>query len=515
MKSHSDWKDKYKGLDLRYSAWILNTLVFSLLISLFFYLNINRTDMTFPQTVFVVFAQVFIIVGLSVLYRQYKNKDNALKQSRFELMTIRELTEISSRSFKINHLLKLMLEKAMGVSKSRIGSVFKFEPEKKCFYIVASKGLKEKPIKSFCINVDESLASSIVFDKKPLLVQDMEADSRIHRVNNPKYGPPSFLSMPIFVRDQLFGVLNLSCKETKAIFGPDDEKIAAIITGEIGLALENVLLNSQIKNVHKAPKRRLEEAVYFDDLFEKKSSEYKRAGHLALMGEMVENFAQEINNPVDGIISYAEMLRDRFNEKGQDDDIPNRIIKEGDRVAKIVNRLLYFAHGRKAEYCPASIRDILTGALSFAESQIVKNDMKFSINLPADLLMVKARSKEIQQVFLSIISNACYALNQRFPKFSEYKFLKINSESVVIEGRTYVRTVFHDGGIGIPEAILDKIFDPFFSTKPGGEGTGLGLGVSNAIIKEHGGNIRVETVENEFTKIIVDLPAYIGWGIIP
>jgi signal transduction histidine kinase len=510
MKSHADWKDKYKGIDLKYSAWILNTLVFSLLISLFFYLRINRTDLTFTQTVFVVFAQFLIIVGLSALYRQYKDKDSKLKQSRFELMTIRELTEISSRSFNINHLLKLMLEKAMGVSKSRIGSVFKFEPEKKCFYIVASKGLREKSIKGFCINVDESVVSSIVFDKRPLLVQDMETDSRIHRTNNPKYGSPSFLSMPIFVRDQLFGVLNLSCKETKAIFGPDDEKITAIITGEIGLALENVLLNSQIKNAPNTPKGRFEETIYFDDLFEKKSSEYKRAGHLAVLGGMAGTIAHEINNAVGGIISYAELLRDRFNEKGQDADIPNRIIKEGDRVAKIVNHLLLFAQDTKEEYCLASIRDILSDTLSFAESQIGNNDIKFSIDMPADLLMVKARSREIQQVFLSIINNACFALNQRFPKFSEYKFLKINSENVVIEGRTNVRTVFHDGGIGIPKAILDKIFAPFFSTKPEGEGTGLGLGVSNVIIKDHGGNIRIETVENEFTKIIVDLPAYIG-----
>jgi two-component system NtrC family sensor kinase len=315
--------------------------------------------------------------------------------------------------------------------------------------------------------------------------------------------------MPIFVRDQVFGVLNLSCKETKAIFGPDDEKIMAIITGEIGLALENVLLNSQITNAPKAPKIRFEETVYFDDLFKKKISEYKRAGHLAVLGEMAENIAHDIKNPVGGIIGFAEILRDQFNERGQEADIPNRIIKEGDQVAKIANRLLFFTQGIKEEYCPASIKDILYSTLSFAESRIIKNDIKFSVDMPADLLMVKVRSKEIQQVFLSIISNACFALNQRFPKFSEYKFLKINSERLVIHDRTYVRTVFHDGGIGIPEAILDKIFTPFFSTKPAGEGTGLGLGVSNVIIRDHGGNIRVETVENEFTKIIVDLPAYI------
>jgi transcriptional regulator with GAF, ATPase, and Fis domain len=247
MKSHAGWKNKCKRINLRYGIWILNALVFSLLTGLVFYMRINRPDRSSFPTLFVVLAQLLIVIGFSILYRQYKNKDCELKQSRFELKTIKELTEISSRSFNTHHLLGLMLEKAMGVSKSRIGSVFKFEPEKRCFYIIVSKGLIGKTKNGFCIDMDESLVSSIVFEKKPLLVQDMETDSRIHRANNPIYGPPSFLSMPIFIRDQLFGVMNLSCKETKAIFGPDDEKIMTIITGEIGLALENVLLYSQIR----------------------------------------------------------------------------------------------------------------------------------------------------------------------------------------------------------------------------------------------------------------------------
>ena len=254
MKSHADWKKKCKRLNLKFSVWMLNILIFSLMTSLFFYLRINGTDMTSFHAVFVLFAQFLIVVGLSVLYRQYKNKDRELKQSRFELMTIKELTEISSRSFNPHHLLRLMLERAMRVSKSRIGSVFKLDPEKGCFCIVVSKGLNRKSRKGFCVDVDKSLVSSIVSDKKPLLVRDMETDSRIQRANNPIYGPPSFLSMPIFVRDQVFGVLNLSCKETKAIFGPEDEKIVGIITGEIGLALENVLLHSQIRNTPLAAK---------------------------------------------------------------------------------------------------------------------------------------------------------------------------------------------------------------------------------------------------------------------
>jgi signal transduction histidine kinase len=107
---------------------------------------------------------------------------------------------------------------------------------------------------------------------------------------------------------------------------------------------------------------------------------------------------------------------------------------------------------------------------------------------------------------LDIVSNALYALNLRFPKFSKDKSFEIKSVAFEIEGRKHVRTTFHDGGFGIPENILNIICGPFFSTKPKGEGTGLGLFISNTIINDHGGKLWFETVEGEYTKVIVDLP---------
>jgi PAS domain S-box-containing protein len=200
-----------------------------------------------------------------------------------------------------------------------------------------------------------------------------------------------------------------------------------------------------------------------EDITERKTlqAEAVRVAHLSSLGELAAGVAHEINNPITGIIGYAEILSDSLNEKGQDAKIPNSIIKD---------------------------------------------NIKFSVEVSADLPKIKVRSKELQQVFLNLISNARYALNQKYPKLNEDKFLEIKCETIEIEGRNYVRTTFYDSGIGIPANILNRITDPFFSTKPSGEGTGLGLSISHGIIKNHDGRLWFESVEGEYTKSIVDIP---------
>ena len=140
------------------------------------------------------------------------------------------------------------------------------------------------------------------------------------------------------------------------------------------------------------------------------------------------------------------------------------------------------------------------------ETQIRKDGIDLSLDIPDSLPMVKIRSHKIQQVFLNIISNARYALNKKYPRVHEDKILQINGEMVETNQTKYARIIFYDHGTGIPTDILDRIFDPFFTSKPPGKGTGLGLSISQAIIKDHDGRLFVDSVEGEYAKIVIDLP---------
>lgn len=248
--------------------------------------------------------------------------------------------------------------------------------------------------------------------------------------------------------------------------------------------------------------------VLLGDITEKKilEAEAMRAGHLASLGELAAGVAHEINNPINGIINYAEILKDHFYEQDKDTEIPKRIINAGERIAQIVNNLLSFARHRDEEPISVHIRDILADALGLVENQLVKDGITLSSNIPTGLPKIIARSQEIQQVFLNILSNARYALNQRFPIAHSDKVIQIKGETVIIESHKHVRVTFQDYGTGIPENILDRICNPFFSTKPKGKGTGLGLSISHGIMDNHRGRLWFKSVEGEYTKVIAELP---------
>ncbi len=231
-----------------------------------------------------------------------------------------------------------------------------------------------------------------------------------------------------------------------------------------------------------------------------------RSGQLAALGELAAGVAHEINNPINGIINYAQILSNKNDPESKEYDFANRIIKESHRIATIVRNLLSFARDRKEKKTPVHIHKIMSETLALAETQLRKDGINLKVNIPPDLPEILAHPHQIQQVFLNIVSNARYALNQKHNGAHNDKVLEITGEKITIDNSPYVRITFHDRGTGIPSDILDKVMNPFFSTKPDEKGTGLGLSISHGIINDHGGRIKLESIEGEYTKVLIDLP---------
>jgi len=251
--------------------------------------------------------------------------------------------------------------------------------------------------------------------------------------------------------------------------------------------------------------------VVYRDITEKKrlQAETARACQLASIGELAAGVAHEINNPINGIINCAQMFLDEEGVSGEQIEISQRILKAGGRIAMIVRNLLSFARNHEEEPDQVHVKSILSDSLDLTEVQIRKDGIDLEVNIPDNIPEIKVRGYQIQQVFLNIISNARYALNQKFSGAHKNKVLQIKGEAVKSNGKTYVRMTFFDHGTGISSEILDRICDPFFSKKPLGEGTGLGLSISQAIIKDHGGELSFDSVKGEYAKVIIELPAAI------
>lgn len=248
--------------------------------------------------------------------------------------------------------------------------------------------------------------------------------------------------------------------------------------------------------------------IYGSDITEQKKVENSAilTSNLTSIGELAAGVAHEINNPINGVINYAQMIVDRTREESREHEISRMIIKEGDRIASIVRSLLYFAHENQDERHFVNINETATYSLDLVRAQIIKEGIILKVNIPSGLPSINIQPQHIEQVFLNMISNARYALNRKYPGVHENKILEILGEEVLIDNNPFIQITFYDRGYGIPDGIKDKIMKPFFTTKPSGIGTGLGLSISQGIINDHGGRIIVDSVEEEFTKIIIGLP---------
>jgi PAS domain S-box-containing protein len=250
--------------------------------------------------------------------------------------------------------------------------------------------------------------------------------------------------------------------------------------------------------------------VVFMDMTQKRAleAETMRAGRLASIGELAAGVAHEINNPINGIIACAELLTQEGRQPLSSSELADRIISEGERVATIIRSLLSFAREGGEAMGPVDLGLVLDDCLALMEAQLNKDGIELAVQVEDDLPLVWGNAHQIQQVALNLMSNARYALNQKHRGAHPGKQLLIRARSKTLAGKKMVRLVFRDLGVGLEPGLDDKIFDPFFSTKPPGQGTGLGLSISHGIVSAHGGKLRLESRQGEYTEAVVELPAH-------
>lgn len=235
--------------------------------------------------------------------------------------------------------------------------------------------------------------------------------------------------------------------------------------------------------------------------------ESTRAAQLATLGELAASVAHEINNPVYGITMCAQsLLADFRDNKIKDYDIINMILKESSRIANVTRCLLSFVRDSDDNRSLSSIHEILSDTLTITGVIIQKEGIILRKQIPKDLPLILASPQRIQQVFLNILNNARYTLNEKYPDTNENKIIEITGKEIMIDGCPHNQIIFYDRGMGIAIDKTEKALNPFFTTKPRGKGTGLGLSISNNIIKDHNGKLEIDSVQGEFTKMIITLP---------
>jgi len=226
-----------------------------------------------------------------------------------------------------------------------------------------------------------------------------------------------------------------------------------------------------------------------------------QSSKLASIGELSAGVAHEINNPLNGVINYAQLLKDEDRPRSEfEQQMIDGIIEESDRIAKIVRGLLTFARADTQELRSVHLAEAINTSIALFGRQFEKDDIAVEIDLEPDLPFVYADSSRLRQVVVNMISNAHHGLKA---SSAERKLFRISARRV----GEIVRVEFYDNGVGIKREDLNKVFDPFFTTRRETGGTGLGLSISFGIIRDFGGTIKVESEEGKFTRFIVELAA--------
>jgi PAS domain S-box-containing protein len=236
-----------------------------------------------------------------------------------------------------------------------------------------------------------------------------------------------------------------------------------------------------------------------------------QSSKLASIGELSAGVAHEINNPLNGIINFAQLLKDEETPRSEfERQMIDGIIDEGERIAQIVRGLLTFARAETHELRQVHFAESIKTSIALFGHQFEKDGITVKIDLDPDLPLVRADASRLRQVVLNLISNAYHALKAKQVDPDEGKLFRITARRAGKNGEL-VRIEFYDNGVGIKRKDLGKVFDPFFTTRRETGGTGLGLSVSFGIIRDFGGTIKVESEEGKFTRFIIELSAIETW----
>jgi signal transduction histidine kinase len=251
---------------------------------------------------------------------------------------------------------------------------------------------------------------------------------------------------------------------------------------------------------------------------------------LAALGELTAGVAHEIKNPLNFVKNFAEVSEELLEElqevlatssqsmsaeeqEAVEDVCENltesleSILQHGDRANRIVHDMLQMGRESSERLC-VDINSLVREHAKLAFHSARATDPNFQVHIEEafdeDLGEIECVPQALGRVVLNIVTNACHATDEKRQAAdrSYNPTLWLRTQQVQDRARISVR----DNGNGIPDAIREKIFNPFFTTKAADKGTGLGLALSNDIVREHGGGIRVDSVPGEFTEMIVELP---------
>ncbi len=479
--------------------------------------------------------QAVIAIENTRLLRELRERTEDLSESlQQQTATADVLKVISASPGELEPVFQAMLENAVRLCEAKFAMLFSYEREENEFRAIGkwnlppaySEFLGKNPIRA-----DPRVPlGRVAMTKQPVQIADIVAD-QLTLTAYPGMvgvaelgGARTLLQVPMLKENELVGAIGIYRQEVRPF---TDKQIALVqnFAAQAVIAIENArLLNELRQRTNDLTESSLDDLRTAQDRL-------VQTEKLASLGQLTAGIAHEIKNPLNFVNNFSALsaeLTDELNDvlksarladnireevdelTGLLKDNLGKVVQHGRRADSIVKNMLLHSREGSGEHRPADINALVDESLNLAYHGARAEKPQFNVtlqrNFDPNAGMIEAFPQEITRVFLNLISNGFYAVTKRKADNGGTDFEPVVSATTKDRG-DQVEIRIRDNGTGIPAEVKEKMFNPFFTTKPAGEGTGLGLSMSHDIIvKQHGGTIDVDTAPGQFTEFRIVLP---------
>jgi signal transduction histidine kinase len=461
------------------------------------------------------------------LEKQVEERTIELARSVEELRALGDVSQAVNSTIDLQTVLSTIISKAVQLSGTDAGTIYAFDDASQEFQLRASYGMDEElvaVIKDRNIRMGETLISRAAMQRSPAQVADIKHDSSSPVLDIiVRAGYRALLAVPLLGANRIVGALVVRRKQPGE-FPQSTVNLLQTFGAQSVLAIQNARLFDEVQSRTRDLAKSLEGLRTTQDRL-------IQTEKLASLGQLTAGIAHEIKNPLNFVNNFSAVsveLIDELREalagasldtklRAEISEIADmlhgnldKVVQHGKRADSIVKNMLLHSRQGSGEHQPADINTVVEESLNLAYhgARAEKQDFNVTLEKSFDPTAgeVDLFPQEITRVLLNLISNGFYAATKRKLEANgrDYEptltvLTKNLGESVEIR--------IHDNGTGIPPEVREKMFNPFFTTKPPGEGTGLGLSLSyDIIVKQHAGSIEVDTRPGEFTEFRIVLP---------
>jgi len=432
------------------------------------------------------------------LNEETRERARSLADSVRQLQAVRDTSLDLAGDLDLNTLLKRVAQRARDLVEARGAELGLYNQAEQVVEIVVSETPWEN-VQGVKIPLMAGVAGQMAALGEPLVVDDYDRwpGRLFHERTKPFH---AVAGVPLKFKGQVIGTLTVLDDRPEKSFKAEDVQLLELLAPQPAISIRNAQLYQELEKRIQA--QRLAE------------SRLIRSARLAAVGEMAAGVAHELNNPLTTVTGFVELAIE-----GLPADSPLRsdlelVLHEAHRARSVVRRLLDFSRPVEDQRTRADVNDLITQVLPLFQHLARTSGINVITELDQDLPWLPIDSNQIKQVLINLIHNAIQAMPRggdlTISSFREQRHgFERPGQPEQAEPPIYNQWVciqITDTGEGIPEEILERIFEPFFSTRPAGKGTGLGLSVSYGIISSHGGWIEVDSQPDQGSRFRIYLP---------